>query len=564
MKRFVLTEMLLVSQKEKGARRIRFHPKTTVIKGMNDTGKSSLLKSIYRCFGASVPVHDSWKTANVKTLVRFQVGGAAYSVLNSGSHYAAFDCNSVCIGEFDSVTRGLGPFLGELLDFGLTLRSRDMQPLTPPPPAYLFLPFYFDQDKSWSRNWDSFDRLSQCHNWKSDVVQYHTGIRPNEYYTAKGRKVVVDEELTRLHQRLDILRGIERNIDDAITSAEFDFDINQYREQIERLLLACEELKLKEEDLKEALVSHHNLRMNLNVRMKIAKRARLELKEDYGFAAESMVEDHIDCPTCGAEYDNLFAERFEIARDEDRCVEMIGQISEEIKTVESTIKAEEIRYRDNRKDLEHITEILNRKQGQVALQDIIENQGRKQVRELLRNQKDGLLHQIEELGLRIRDLNEELKTFEDKETKGIIIDLYRTSMNESLDRLAVHNLPEASYSKIDSSIREQGSDLPRALLAYYFSILRVIFRYSTSAICPIVMDAPIQQEQDTANHERILEFIRDNRPTDSQLILGVVDDKSVDFGGSVIELDKKNGVLLQEEFGDVMEEFRPLLDACLH
>jgi predicted ATPase len=43
MKRLLLNSLSLMSHQEKAAVEVRFHPKVTVIKGGNDTGKSSLI-----------------------------------------------------------------------------------------------------------------------------------------------------------------------------------------------------------------------------------------------------------------------------------------------------------------------------------------------------------------------------------------------------------------------------------------------------------------------------------------------------------------------------------------
>lgn len=51
MPRFALKELLLISLKEKRAKKIAFHPRVTLLKGVNSTGKSSLIKSIYGSLG---------------------------------------------------------------------------------------------------------------------------------------------------------------------------------------------------------------------------------------------------------------------------------------------------------------------------------------------------------------------------------------------------------------------------------------------------------------------------------------------------------------------------------
>jgi hypothetical protein len=112
---------------------------------------------------------------------------------------------------------------------------------------------------------------------------------------------------------------------------------------------------------------------------------------------------------------------------------------------------------------------------------------------------------------------------------------------------------------VHSRITEQGSDLPRALLAYYFAILHVMTKHSTSTFCPMVIDSPNQQDQDRTNMVRMLNFIRDKRSADSQLILGLVDQFGVDFGGDVIELEDKHQLLSDDDYEDLSGELSELI-----
>ena len=65
------------------------------------------------------------------------------------------------------------------------------------------------------------------------------------------------------------------------------------------------------------------------------------------------------------------------------------------------------------------------------------------------------------------------------------------------------------------------------------------------------------------NHERIVKFIHERVPKDAQLILGIVDDKGVDFGGAVVKLNDKRRVLREDEFDGAYEEISPFVRAAL-
>ena len=89
MKNLKFRSLLLLSKKERAARRIAFHPKTTLILGENDTGKSSLIKAIYATFGADPAViHPDWKSLGVASMVEFDIDGTTYRLLRSSSIFA--------------------------------------------------------------------------------------------------------------------------------------------------------------------------------------------------------------------------------------------------------------------------------------------------------------------------------------------------------------------------------------------------------------------------------------------------------------------------------------------
>jgi hypothetical protein len=110
---------------------------------------------------------------------------------------------------------------------------------------------------------------------------------------------------------------------------------------------------------------------------------------------------------------------------------------------------------------------------------------------------------------------------------------------------------------VDSNIRETGSDLPRALLAYYFALIHTMKRFSTSAFCPIVVDTPVQQDQDQANAAHMISFCLSQAPEGSQLILGTVGLHGVKYDGHLVRTDKKNKLLKTELFEEVSEILKP-------
>jgi hypothetical protein len=254
MPSFVLERLTLLSLREKRGRRFSFHPETTIVKGDNDTGKSSFLKSIYRCFGAEpARTHEKWKDARVISVLTFSLDGKTFHALQNQGRYSFFDDNREHTESFDSVTNGVAPYFAKMFGFGLRLPNRQND-LIVPPPAYLLLPFYVDQDAGWKNNWSSFAKLDQFANWKKDLAEFHAGIRPNEYYRAKGKLEVLSELLKTPTDKQATLKAILLGLEERLKSTSFDIDIEAYQQDVKELLVIAEKIKRREEKLREELV----------------------------------------------------------------------------------------------------------------------------------------------------------------------------------------------------------------------------------------------------------------------------------------------------------------------
>ena len=222
MKSLRFHSCLLVSHREKRARKVEFHPEVTVLKGPNDTGKSSIIKSLYQTLGAAPAVeHPRWKGAGVSTLLHFAIDGKPYSAFRAGRTHALFRGNEL-IGKYTSVSTGLGPVLADLLDFKLRLPTHKGD-IAVPPPAYLFLPFYCDQDKGWNSTWSSFDKLTQFPNWRKELIPYHAGLRASRYYTALEELAQANSQLSEPKaERTALISLKERRDGETIVDAEID------------------------------------------------------------------------------------------------------------------------------------------------------------------------------------------------------------------------------------------------------------------------------------------------------------------------------------------------------
>ncbi|TGN51824.1 hypothetical protein E4L95_16580 [Paracoccus liaowanqingii] len=549
----------LLSRKEQKARKIEFHPRLTVIKGPNDVGKSSVIKSIYWALGAaSGKIHPMWARANIKALLTFTVDNGRYKILRDHDTFGIFGSDNEVLLITNQITRDLAPFFGELLDFNLVLSNRQGKPEVPPP-AYAFLPFYIDQDTGWTRPLESFSNLTQYKEFRKPLLEFHTGILPKEYYEleAEKRRLQIEQKELGADQKI-----VQKALSRLNLEAKFDgleLSVEGHEIAIENLLSRLTDIRALRQDRASKLSEILDRRMIINQQVQIVRASIIELEKDTDFAAK--LPEEIYCPTCGTSHDNDFSNRYGIIADREACFDFLttSKQSENALVLQASKAEAEIKRADH--ELSIIQASLDEKRGDVSLVEVIESRGRRIASDLFDSQLFELDTQITKLLEIITGINRDLRKYKDKKRRDRIVDYYAKLVLRYLRELDVANYDVDQVSRIPAQISETGSDLPRALLGYYLAILNTIYSYSTSVFAPIVIDSPNQQDQDAENVGSMIDLVIAARPSDAQLILGTVSlhGRSI-ADGSVIELQEKLSVLRREEYVSVTTSMQPYMD----
>jgi hypothetical protein len=554
MKSLRFESILLVSHKERAAKRVQFHPETTVVKGQNDTGKSSVVKSLYYALGAEPHgIHKRWKEADVAVLLRFRLDGVPFSMYRHRDSFTLFDDRDLVLSSFGSVTNELGPALAELFDFKLRLPNREGTTAVPPP-AYLFVPFYVDQDKGWIAPWNSFAHLSQFANWRSLTAGYHFGLRPDRWYELdadRKRLLASSEEPGRNVRVLDEM--LQRTAADT-ARPDFDTSFDRFKGDVEELLVECERLRKEEDRYRSSMVALHTERQRLEEQLAIVAHTHDELSADYKFADKA--NDSVACPTCGATYANSFSERFHLARDTETCAELLQSLRKDQLSVQNELTELEASLGEALLREARVSELLTKRQGEVQLRDLIRIEGKQELATHLRAERTRYQQALLELDQQSETLRKEMLSLDRPERRRAIVDEYAEDLRKNAGRLSVSFFTDQVFKRVDASIDESGSDQPRAVLAYTFAALSSIERSGNATFCPITVDAPNQQEQDPENLKRILSFIVSYRPPGRQLIVGLVDDAQLNFGGSTIELTEKRRLLSKDYYREGADQIR--------
>lgn len=549
----------LISTLAKAARSEEFHDRQTMILGVNSTGKSCFVKSLYWTFGAEpARFHGDWAALNVSGLLTFTLDGVPFQILRSAERFGLFDGSGKLMSLMDSITDRLAPRIGRMLDFELRLTNQQGLTLLATP-AFNFMPFYIDQDEGWKQPWSSFDRVQQFKSWKKDTVDYHSGVKPRSYYLLIGKKTHIDSEISKLRAERDALDRAFKRLKQGQDHIPPPINRAAFKQEIGRLVDEVTALQAKRTEVTSKLSSAESKKAILRRQLAVAQAALKELDKDYVFATD-VDDDPVQCPTCGTDHDNSFVNRFALVDDQQQCRHFIQMLQSELTTEESKSRGY-LRELDTQNfRVAKIEAILEARRGKWRFQDMIDAEGQRRAFELIANE---LTIANEKLGVLQADLDEikvQLKALQDPNRAQEIHGYFADKITLLLHRLNVHTLPAAETKEIRLTLHNTGSDQPRTVLAYYLAFGEVMRKFGSTAECPIVYDTPNQQDQDPANARRIVDCILECQPEHSQLILAAVSLQGVQHGGKEIRFTTEKQLLQPDKYAEVGKSFAPLLD----
>lgn len=555
----ILKSLRILSISEKSAKIVTFHPQRNLITGENDVGKSSIIKSIYHTLGADVKFDELWAPADPTCLLSFSYKGIDYSILRTRNLFGIFDSNLNLIKAFDSITKGLSPFFANFFFNKLKLKQVKSNTRIHASPAIQFLPFYIDQDKSWNNAWNAFQGLGMYSSFKTDLINFVTGIKPNEWYLLSEKIDGLAANIKELQDEVIKLNSARKAVVKQLPKANFNIDITAFKKEINKLLVQLSSLKSTEDTYRHQLLKLKSDEIFLDNEINLLEKSIQEINKDYEYSLKNL-DDEITCPTCDAKYDNSMISRFGLLEDIDKCRVLLSEHLENKKELRLKISTLEAKLHIERTNVQKITAILNEKRGKVRLKDLIENESSKHIKNVFEKSGQEYAERITAKQTEHAALKKDRTQLNNTERKENIVSTFNSFFGKFLSKLNVHILSSNGLKNIPNSVSSQGSDTPRALLAYYYAIIFTSREFTNLPLFPLVIDSPNQQDQDPQNRKKIIQFIFDNTPKDFQLILGTVELHGVDYDGHIISPSTKLKLLNTEEYDDSYNVIMPLLD----
>lgn len=558
MKSLRFKKLWLVSEASRAARSIEFNPKMTLLVGKNHTGKSTLVKHIFKTLGCETKgKSDRWDSLAISVL-RFDLDGVNYLAYRRANVFALKNESNGAIKVATKYSEW-SDMLAVLFDFHLMLPTHQ-ESLSQATPPFLFLPFYFDQDGSWQKQWNSFDKLSQFSSWTRPLISYVTGQRPNGYYIAKFKESIAKAEATKVAHELGVVQSALARVKKSLPRTTLRIDAGTFKQEIADLLRSSTQLNQEQESLRSKAFEQASVKESLSTQIAMAKDALRDLEGDLKYLTESKVEPTLLCPTCGTTHDNGFPIRLELVEDAETLRKIIAELESERQKVDETLAGIQGKLNRVRLKSREIEKTLQIKKGTLRLKDVVDSQSSEVVRSAFTKDMDSLRQQLTKHEEISADLKDKVSKFDLPERTKEINSFYAERIELFASELGVQDLREDVKKKPDANITASGSALPRSLLAYQFAVLHTAKEKGDAKLFPVVVDSPNQQGQDAEHLTQMLNFIVKRIPMGQQLILAVEERPTgLTFDGVVVELETPYGLLDTTQYETISDELKSLV-----
>ncbi|MDU1142194.1 hypothetical protein [Aeromonas rivipollensis] len=543
MKSIYFKSAHILSLRDKKGFFFEFSPDINIITGENDTGKSSFIKSLYHTLGADVRLDKKWKNDNFVSKVVISINKRDYAFVRHEKRISIFDITEG--QEHLLVTSNsraeIALTVRNIFDFNLELVLKESLVQGQAQPASLYLPFYIDQDNGWGTVLDSFSSLKMYKDWQKNILNFHTGVKPKEYYKLQGEINLIDINLKEIRATLKVLEAAKKRFEASFGRVLFDVDIEYYEELLERFLSKCQLLHQEETEYRIKLIKVLSQRDELAAEIDESKR--------------QLDEHNIDSLSPSASLEAKYA----VLANRENLLQIIPELYDQKSLYDNQIAKIKEDLKSAQRLSSELKDMLQEVKEQLTLQDIIKSQASKQVESTFDEQIDELLQRIGELDIARTKLLAKTAEFDDKKRATEINEKFKESLRFAQTELGIKDPKVGTilqYGLISKS--ETGSRAPRAILAYHYALLKTIEDKSTSPMLPVVIDSPKQQDPDPHTTKKLFNLCIDGLSDNNQLIIGSVSFERETDELKTLTMTEKYSLLKEHLYDEVYQQVMPL------
>ena len=545
----ILTKLVILDRTDKEANVFVFSDKANIITSDDSyVGKSCLLKSMFYAMGFPIRVIQSgWILKNKLFKLYYIHDNKEGFIIRSGDTYWVDDVSEALS------TMEYSKWLLQKYNLNIRLPLKDNVDIRTVYPSAIILPFYVDQDVSWS--------AIPYKNVANDLSQYASSVIPSalfEYLFGISTNVIMDKKQERLYlsneknslgQQYDTLSMLK---DDFIRkdTEEYTFNEQEAINDIKRYLSLAEGINVKLNEFKSSIYQKKIEVDNLKVET-------LELTKIIENTRHSYNEIRDVCAHCGSDLtEQQSMMRIRLENDQYEATLLRNDLDRKIKKLEAEIDSILQGKLGFENEYASLLSIAEKKQGEITLQQFIEQKAQKLAKTNYVEVKNTLNEKIADLTERINKLSSEIRILEkqqrvQRDTIGLRFNELKEKLKITFSTASLNELSFLEFKTITAS----GTVSNVTLFSIYIIYLRLLSEYSVVEL-PFGFDALIKDELTENNiklmYETLEKYILNSN---KQVFEVMLKDKLKYITGkhNLIELNKP--ILDKTKYDELLGEF---------
>lgn len=511
----IVKDLLIYDLAEKRAQKFEFAPGANIITADGTSvGKSCLLKSLF--YGLGIQIGQFAQGWNFKKMI-FKITYTHAS--KTGTIVRCEDRFYLDGAKTPLSLQEYARYLMKVVGIDLLLPLKDIGDLKTPYPSAILLPFYVDQDSSWSgvpyRDVVQDLRMYQSKAIPADIFRYYFGISNHELIQLQERKATLSQKHSKLNEKYSVLDEMQqdfvsKNVEiSLINETELDNQIKDYLAQCSRL--------------NERIIEHQTEILSLQQELD-SKKVRLSevemiLKETKTIAHKVSPK----CTQCGSELTVEQSVKALTLENNKIALNLAG--SQLVKAICNLEKDVSSKINDKSKieqEQKRILGVLGQKQELRSLQEYISSAANSKTQEKylgimsrIDTSRRDTAREMRAVSSQIQKLKQSLKGRE--EEIGKRFSQLITGLSVSFPDIIDKNYLFLQFKMIGGS----GNKRTEEFFCIYLSYLRLMAEYSQAQF-PIGLDSVIKDETNEYNYKQIYPKIEDyvlNSKTQSFVVM---------------------------------------------
>jgi len=516
--------------------------------GTNDVGKSSLIKSLYYTLGGDIRLDDTWKADDIITSVEITNGNDNYVFLRYKKIFGVLNTKTDQLASYNSIS-ALSHCISDIFGFKLELHNKYTGNTLQANPACLFAPFFIDQDDGWKAVLNSFENMNMYSDWQKNIIFYHSGVKPKEYYAIQGEIKEVKVKIAELESLARTLKKSKKKIDDSFGVVLFDVDIEFYKLKLNRVLEEYSKLNLAQTDYRLELLKLYSRKNFIESEL---KEITSTIEDDYAFLSSG----NTDASSSVNEYNYI--------NHRDLMLKNVAVLTEEKSTIEKSILKSNKNLDELKLESKSLQDLILETQSEITLRDVIRSAAYHEIESTFISQLDDLYIEIGHKQNNLNVLQEKLEVYNDRKRAANINASFKAIFARAIEELGVENTKAGGLSSYSSITKgKTGSRSPRGIFAFHYALLSVLKENPSVENMPIVIDSPKQQDLDKEYTHKLIKLCIDEFSESNQIIIGTVGYESFMNGFPNVKLETKYHLLNEDSYNMVYKDIMPFFERVI-